>query len=181
MIIVNVSDLRSDVNRMNNLIDEMEEIKLNLFNQLEDSCVNWYDGNSFVFNEKIHLDSKEMDEVISTLKEKREVYDYICFKYGELGNKIKCNLDNEDKLYREIEETIKKTDDVLTVLETITVDVSASINEINEVKEILETFQELIKEVLEKIKEFEREINAKINSLSLVKINELDFDIDLKE
>ena len=67
MIEVNVTNLKSNVRNLDKRIKSLEEIKLNMFNQLEDSCVNWHDGHSLIFNSSINLDSTEAENIIDTL------------------------------------------------------------------------------------------------------------------
>ena len=82
MLEVNVIDLKDDVKAINDYIEELAEIKLNLFNELEDSCTNnWYDSHSYLFSKEIQLDSIETEKVINSLKQKRDLYDFICQKY----------------------------------------------------------------------------------------------------
>ena len=102
MLEINTSDLKCDINNLNSLIDEYEEIQLNLFNQLKDSCINWQDGNSLKFDNNIYLERKEAELILQTLKDKRDVFNFIYSKYSEIGKKISCNLNNKNKLLQAI-------------------------------------------------------------------------------
>jgi len=178
MIEVNVSNLRSDISVLNGMLDELEEIKLNLFNELKDSCINWYDGNSLIFDGKMQLDSREADEIITTLKDKRAVYDFVCLKYSEIGNHIKCNLEHEESLIAGIDSCINVCDSIKGSLSSGIIDLSPARKDVEHAVEILTGFKAAIKEVLTKIRDFERSISTKISALELVNIEELDFDIE---
>ena len=100
---INNINLKNDINLLNKLIAEYEEVKLNLFNELKDSCINWQDGNSVDFENKIYLEKVESDNILRTLTDKRDILNFIYDKYSDLGKKIKCDLNNRSALLRSIE------------------------------------------------------------------------------
>ena len=90
---VNVPNLANAINSLKSIISEYEEIELNLFNQLNDSCVNnWQDKYSKEFEGKMQLDKQEAQLILESLNEKKEVYNFIHDRYGEIARKIKVNL-----------------------------------------------------------------------------------------
>ena len=177
MIEVNVSNLKTNVKELEKSIKTLEEIKLNMFNQLEDSCVNWHDGHSLVFNGKMLDDSHEADKILLNLKQKRDLYDYITIKYGEIGSIIKCNFESEENLNSKITECINSDDEVLQELTNIHFDVYPTINQLFKSKETINNFKTSIKNILIQIRENEQSIGKKIDELDLIKIEPLDFDI----
>lgn len=93
-------ELKHEIDLLNSLIEQYEEIKLNLFHQLEDSCLNWHDGNSVSFEEKVYAEKKEADRNLEILKSKKEIYDYIYMKYSVFGKKIVCDLGKKNEVMR---------------------------------------------------------------------------------
>ena len=178
MIEVDVSKLKSKLAKLANLITELEEIKLNMFNELEDCYQNnWNDGHSLVFKDKVLLDSTEMNKVIITLKDRKKVFKFISSRYGEIGNKVKCNFDNEKNLIKNINSCINNCEFTKSILNSVSSDIGSVISEINMAQTKLETFKEKIKTIIQKIKEIENNISSKISDLDTIKINEFDFDV----
>ena len=58
---IDIKQLGSLAAELNTLIDECEEAELNIFNQIKDSCVNWHDGNSVVFEESLNRSAAYKD------------------------------------------------------------------------------------------------------------------------
>ena len=181
MIEVNVTGLKSDIKAISDLIEEQEETKLNLFNELKDSCnVNWNDRNSYLFDKEIQLDSVETEKIINNLKQKRDLYDFIYQKYSELGNYVKCNLNNESILAQSMESSTTELEGIVGELSSSLVDLTFLQRDILSAINSLEVFKIKVGSALQNIKGYEAAISAKINAIEIVKINEPNFNINME-
>ena len=77
MLKINNIEIENKIEQLNRLIAEYKDIQLNLFNQLKDACINWQDGNSLEFENKIYLEKTEASFVLRDLEEKAEVLNLI--------------------------------------------------------------------------------------------------------
>lgn len=84
MIDVDTKELKSTLDDLRSLLEEYEEAKMNLFNQLKFSCIDWQDGNSIKFDNNIQEDRKEADRLVTYLKMRENLFDFIYAKYSSL-------------------------------------------------------------------------------------------------
>lgn len=183
MLEINASNLKNDINELNRLINEYEEIQLNLFNQLKDSCINWQDGNSIVFDNKIHLEKQETLLVLQNLKSKKNIYDFIYTKYCEFGKNLSCNLNNKSKLLLAIANCESQFDNIISEFKKIDhsfyyfeyQNIMNNKNKIVESRNKLIDFKNNITKIFIRIQNIEQQINNKINKLEEIKINNFDF------
>ena len=185
MLEVNVSDLKNDLETLNLLIEQYDDIRLNLFNQLKESCINWQDANSIEFDNKIYLEKQESDLFLQSLKDKKEVFDYICDKYSEIGKSIKFNLESKDTIIHTIDNCYNKVVDLLSEFDKI--DRSFSYPEqysiqrqrkrILEIKAKLSDIKNEIFKNYKKIADIENKVSVKISKLETIKINSFDYNL----
>ena len=185
MLEVNVADLKNDLEVLNLLIEQYDDARLNLFNQLKESCINWQDGNSIEFDNKIYLEKQESDLFLQSLKGKKEVFDYMCDKYGEIGKNIKCNLESKDAIINTIDNCYNKVVDLVSEFDKI--DKSFSYPEqysiqrqrerILEIKNELSEIKNEISKSYEKIADIENQVSVKISKLETIKINSFDYNL----
>lgn len=185
MLEINSANLKNDIDVLNKLISEYEEIQLNLFNELKDSCINWQDGNSIEFENKIYLEKVEADNILRTLNDKKEVLNFIYDKYSDLGKKIKCNLNNRSTLLHSIENCQSQTNSIINEFYKIDnsfyyweqQNISKQRDKIIKVKNELSEVKNSITKMFDKIEEIEKEIKEKIKGLEEIKINSFDYNI----
>lgn len=185
MLEVNNINLRKEIEQLSTLINEYEEIQLNMFNQLKDSSINWQDGNSIEFENKIYLEKQESNSLLQCLKDKKEILEFIFDKYSEMGKKIKCNLNNKSTVINSILNCQSQINNILNDFNKI--DTSFYYSEKNlilkqkqnllNVKKELLAVKKSIEKNYQKIEEIEKEIKSKINTLVDIKINDFDYNL----
>lgn len=183
MIDVNVGNLKENIDKLQSIIDKYENTQLNIFNQLKESTVNWQDGNSIKFENSIYLEKKESNLFLQSLQNKKDIYDYICKKYGEIGNKIECYLNNKSSLLNAIDICYNETVNILNEFDKINTDfyykeqdaIFLQKQKIKEVREELKTVKSLTSQLFIKIENIEKNIKEKIVTLNEIKINAFDF------
>lgn len=186
MVDVNIKELSENINNLNLLIDEYDEIQLNLFNELDNSCISWQDGNSLLFNDYIYLDKQETVLFVEHLRQKKEVFDYICERYNDIGKKISCNLNSRTTVENMINNCYNQVNSILREFNKI--DNNIDYKEmllINQQKNKLISIRNQLYQVkkdtinmYDKIEKIEEDIKNKIVSLEEIQINSFDFDID---
>ena len=185
MLEINSVNLKNDIDVLNKLISEYEEIQLNLFNELKDSCINWQDGNSIEFENKIYLEKVEADNVLRILNEKKEVLNFIYDKYSDLGKKIKCDLNNRSTLLNFVETCQNQTNSIINEFYKIDNSfyyreqqkISKQRNKIIKVKTELLEIKNSITKMFDKIDAIEKEVKEKIKELEEIKINSFDYNL----
>lgn len=183
MIKVDVIELQKYVIELQNLIEELELIQLNLFNQVKEGTMNWQDGHSIRFNDGIYNEKKEANMFLSSLKNKVDIYNYICDKYSEIGKKIFCSLNNKDQLLNVIDSCYNETIKILNEYEEI--DISFFYNEkkliflqknkLLQVKNDLTDIKTHIINIFKQIENIEKEIKIKIELLDKIKLNSFEY------
>ena len=182
---INNINLKNDINLLNKLIAEYEEVKLNLFDELKDSCINWQDGNSVDFENKIYLEKVESDNILRTLTDKRDILNFIYDKYSDLGKKIKCDLNNRSALLRSIESCQSQANSIINEFYKIDnsfyyweqQSISNQKNKILKVKNDLSEVKNSITKMFDKIEKIEKEIKVKIKKIDEIKINNFDYNV----
>lgn len=185
MLEVDISSLKNAIERLQKLLDEYEEIELNLFNQLKTSCTDWRDGNSEKFESEIYRDRKETDLLKLSLKERKNLYDFIYERYSAFGKKLKCNLNEKDTLLHTFDECYLHTNAIVAEFDRIDrsfyysgrSSIEAARRKVVNVRTACKNFKTKAKEMFSEIEAIENKIEAKIKTLEEVKINEFDFDL----
>lgn len=185
MVEINVSDLKNEIVELNSIINDYEEVYLNLFNQLKNSCINWQDGNSVVFDDAIQIEKRETEDVLKSFKNKKQIYDYLFTKYNEIGHKVKCNLNNKSGVIQTIESC--KYQVISLINEFNYIDTSFYYPEqysifqqrdrIVGVRNSLETLKNDVNQLFKKIENIENTVSGKIKKLEQIRINSFDYKL----
>lgn len=183
IIDVDLEELNNNIIELTTLINEYENIKLNLFNQLKDSCINWQDSNSIQFDNEIYLEKQESDLFLQALKSKKDLLELIHSKYHEFGNKIKCNSNNKNSLLGKIDDCYNKAQSIINSFNYIDrsfyypeiYSISLQKDVIVGIRDKLSTIKTQTVNLFNKIENIEKEVKNKINALETIKINDFDF------
>lgn len=185
MLKINCVNLKNDINKLNSLIDEYEEIKLNLFNQLKDACINWQDGNSQEFDSKIYLEKVETNLILQSLKDKQSLFKFVYDKYSDIGSKIVCDLKNKTSVFSMVDSCLSQIDNILYEFNLIDgsfyyyeyQSIIRQKNKVLDCRNKLNQVRNNVSSMYTRIEQIEREVNDKIKMLSEVKINSFDYNL----
>lgn len=185
MVEVDCLGLKADIDSLADLLDDYEIIKLNLFNQLKDACINWQDGNSIEFDDRVYLDKQEIDKFIGAQRSKKEILDYLYYKYSEIGNVVKCDLEGKENLYNKIDLLYNEASSIIREFDKVDRSfyysewqlIQRERSRMVEVKNKLSSIKQSVKIMFDKIEAIENEVNDKIKGLESIKISAFDFDI----
>ena len=185
MLEFDIASLKNDINKLNALIDEYEEIQLNLFNELKNSCLNWQDGNSIEFENKIYLEKVESSSIFRALTDKKEVLNFIYDKYSDLGKKIKCNLNGKNLLIHCIEDCENQINVIINEFNRVDnsfyyweqQSITNQKNKIIKVKTELSEVKTTIIKTFSNLEEVEREVRKKMKKFEMLKITDFDYNL----
>ena len=183
MIEVDIKQLGSLASELENLIDDYNEIQLNIFNQLKDSCINWQDGNSLIFEEKIRDEKKVSNNFYRALKSSKEVFQYAHDEYRSIGNKLKICLDKKNYIISAIDECISKADAVLSDFSGVTRSfyyrelnmINNQQSKITSCKINLQKYKSKIKDLYKKVELIEERIASRVNKIEQVSVANFDY------
>ncbi len=185
MIEINSVELKNEIEFLNNLINNYEEIQLNLFNQLKDATINWQDGNSVEFENKIYLEKQEADLILQSLNDKKDILNFIYDKYSDLGKKVRCNLNNRTTVIHGLDNCYNQANSLINEFNKI--DRSFYYGELNKIDNVkqkvvnaknkLDTTRTAVSKIYNQIEEIEKEIKNKISELEEIKINSFEFNL----
>lgn len=182
---IDTSKLKNSISSLEALIDEYEDIKLNLFNQLKNSVINWQDGNSIQFDNAMYLEKQETEIFYESLLKKKELFQTIYDKYSEIGKKISCKLGNKNALLRTVDYCINYANYAINEFNYIDTGFSygelASImdqkRKIEQIKNELSDLRSQLSDIFNKIEAIEIEIRAKVRELDINHIPDFIFTL----
>ncbi|MEE3342498.1 MAG: hypothetical protein VZS44_00195 [Bacilli bacterium] len=183
MLKIDCDELRTEIDALNGYLNSYEEILLNLFNQLKDATINWQDGKSIDFENKIYLEKKESDLFFQSLNEKKDILKFIYDKYSDLGKKITCDLNNKNSVLGAIDNCYNQAKSVINEFNKI--DDSFYYDELSRIrntkqkivdqKNKLGNVKKDVSSLYSQIEEIEKEVKSKISDLEEIKINSFDY------
>lgn len=166
---INTSELKNKITSLENLLNEYEEIKLNLFNQLKNSVINWQDGNSIQFDNAMYVEKQETEKIYESMLNKKKLFQTIYERYCDIGNKISCKLGNKNALIRTVDYCISYANSAISAFDGIDTSVAGSAiglkSRIEGVKSELGNIRERLIQLFDKIEAAEVEIRAKVKEL----------------
>ena len=185
MLLIDLTELSNQINKLDNLIDEYEEIQLNIFNQLKDASINWNDGNSLIFNEKMYDDKKESELFLMYIKEKKELFNFIYTNYSQIGKKISCNLEKKNDVVSLINSCLFQTRAILNEFNQINTsfnyyeqdNILQQRQKIIDVDKIIKDIKYNIETTYTKIEKLEKVVQKKVQELEEIDVEEFDYKL----
>ncbi len=181
---INLSNLKNEVNKLNNLINKYEEIYLNLYNEFNFSSYLWHDKNSESFFESLKMEKLKIKNNIEEIDDVKQLYDYIINQYEVIGNEIKCNLNSEKNILLKFDSYLAELSKTITYYNNLDLSFCPQFKEmITKEKNIIirekieiENVRNKIKKMYKKINEIEREVKLKISKINIEYIKENDMN-----
>lgn len=180
---INTINLKCEIEKINTLIKEYDEIQLNLFNELKDSCINWQDNNSIDFEEQCDLEKRETEFFIDSLQEIKNMYEFIYEKYQIIGKEIYYNFKKKNSILKKIEDCEVQIENIITAFCNIDNTIEYKYyqiilehkNILIKMKDKIYKLEIEINNIFKKIEAIEKEIKSKIDNLEKININNFDF------
>ena len=177
---INVSNLKSEINRYNKIINDYEENILNLYNELFQTQTYWQDGNSIKFINTLELEKRQTNNKIAELKSISDILKYITTEYEKIGNKIAFDLSTKNLIDTYFNNYISKIDNIIKKYNSL--DISFCPNEAIVLKDERNKLQAIKSDVLDikqkinktfkQLEEIETQIKNKLEKINIEYITE---------
>ena len=112
-MLINIEELKTNLNSLNQLISDYEEIHLNMYNNMSSTFFSWNDAYSKKFLIYADDDKKSFSELISSYKSLSDIYSYLFEKYSKFGKTIYYELDNKNSVYEIFDKYISKLENII--------------------------------------------------------------------
>jgi len=177
MINVDFTSYDTRINNLIKLIDEYEQIIINLFDSLKNSCVDWQDSMSILFEQSINNDKNETYLYLSNINSKKEVIEYIYEQYSKIGKKITIDFQYKEKILREINDVCEKLKKITFKIDNIdevedSVKFALQKQKIKNVSKNMLAYQKKIYNLYSTLEDIEISIKKRINEIEVLEISE---------
>ena len=177
---IQVLRIKEEVNELNNLIESYQLNYLNLYNIVNDMSHYWQDHYSCLFFKDIELRKIEIDNTITEITNLKNLYNYLVYKYENIGNNIKFNLSNKESVYSKIDNCLNQYQNIINSYNSLDLSfcgsevssISSQISTLTNAKNILSNYREELRNIINYIEEIEREITRKISGINIEDIKE---------
>lgn len=184
MIQVDVEQLNQELVKLNHMIDFYEEIKDNLFKTITESSFFWNDNRAKQFYQSMNKEHSETQNMITNIKEMRDLFFFIITSYKELGKKIKCDIESKKRIMDKYSILLSMLDNIIQKYENLDVSfcpeersiVAEQIKEYKGVKEKLYISKKRVGEYYESIYKIELMVKKKLSQLTISKITEFEIE-----
>lgn len=181
---VNVSSLKTNLDKLNSLADKYNLTYLNLYNELNNSKSY---ANSYKFRLFYNSVDKEKIATIDFYHEilaLKKIYSFIFDNYSDIGQLIQFDLDKKDYLYSCFKDIKSKISVIRSKLNSINTSKFYEVsNYVKYAKGLLTAIQNNIniiekkyRDTINKIDSIERKVSSSLNNLDISIIKESDIE-----
>lgn len=181
---IQVSRIKEELNELNKLIENYQLNYLNLYNIVNDMSHYWQDHYSNLFFKDIEVRKLEIDNTVSEINNIKNLYNYLIYKYENIGNNIKFNLSNKESIYNKIDNCLNQYQSIINSYNSLDLSfcgsevnsIGSQISRITNAKNILSNYKEELRNIINYIEETEREITRKISEINIEDIKEQEIE-----
>ena len=171
---INVGNLKSEISKLDNLINDYENNFNNLYNQFNHGIDLWNDTASKQFFSNIEIEKNRVLNNINEIKSLKDVYKYIIQNYEELGNKISYNLNEKDNIYNKFNKYLLNLNEIIDLYNRLDLnnikEKSMFIKEKNKfisIRTNIENIFNEVKNIFYKIENIEFEVKEQLNHINI--------------
>lgn len=180
---INILKIKSEIDKLNNLIEDYEVNYLNLYNEINKTSSLWQDNNAKKFFKNTDIEKRKTKQFIDEVNSIIDIYKFLVKKYEKIGKKISINIKAKDEVIAELNKYLNQLQNIINYYNKL--DLSFCLQERNillaqnkklkEEKQIINKIKEEIKAKYNYIEEIEKEINSKIMKINIeiLKITEI--------
>ncbi len=181
-MLISIDELKASLGRLNELINNYEELHLNMYNNLASTFYCWNDINSKKFLVLNADEKKNFNLLLQNYRSIYNVYLYVWKEYSKFGKIIYYELDNREKIYECFDSYISKLESIIYKYDNSNIikDSSFSYKIYNERKRLYKDL-EMVKSIYSDVKDFYNSINdinlevsEKLSSIDIKNIQEID-------
>lgn len=179
---INISRLQTEISNYNNKVQKYEDCMQNLYNVFSQSSFCWQDAKSNTFSDNLHLEKRDVTEIINNLNQVGNIYKYVLEKYEKFGKKIKYDLSYASEIKKSFDKLISSLNDLIRRYSALDLSFNPSEKQlilkekhkIISIKENLEDLKVQVSKIFDEIEEIEKEVNHKISKINIKVIKEND-------
>lgn len=183
-MLINIDELKASLDRLNQLINDYEELHLNMYNNLSSTFFSWNDAYSKKFLVYNDIEKKSFDTLITNYKSYYNVYNYIWNKYSKFGKIIYYELDNIEDIYAHFDTYISKLENIIYKYDNSNIIKDSSFsykiyNERRKLQKRLESVRSIysdVKDFYNSINEINLEVSEKISDIAVKDIQEISIE-----
>lgn len=180
---INILKIKSEIDKLNNLIEDYEVNYLNLYNEINKTSSLWQDNNAKKFFKNIDIEKRKAKQFIDEVNYIIDIYKFLVKKYEKIGKKISINIKAKDEVVAELNKYLDQLQNIINYYNNL--DLSFCLQEQNillaqkqklkEEKQIINKIKEGIKAKYNYIEEIEKQVNSKILKLDIeiLKVTEI--------
>jgi hypothetical protein len=186
MIKVDVSKLKTELEQLNSIIDEYDEIELNIFNQLKNSCNDWNDPRTPAFEEAVNKEKKESMSMLDSFKDVQNCLNYIIAQYETIGNRITVCLEKKSSIIKTYGSIESKINSIISTINSV--DKSFSYSQKHNIIDLGDSFENLkndlvdsrdrVRDLFKRIERIEENVAVKLRSLKEIEVEAFDYVLD---
>ncbi len=113
MININVSKLNDVISDYSVLVDRIKKNNDNIIGNFYLMKKNWNDNRINAMSSNFNKEKVKYVGLQEDIVSQLYIYRFISSKYGELGNKVKCNLDGKGLIYYKLDNIISQLNTVM--------------------------------------------------------------------
>ena len=181
---VNISSLKDSVVKFDKDIKSFEEASFNLYQNIEAMGTYWKTSITEAFFSSFEEEKAVTKDMIANMKKFKNIHQYIIDSLEKYGKKIDVDLDLRDKVLSSFDTYAKEENKIIDIYNTI--DMSYFTNETNDLKKDkalvidsknkINKLEDAFKNMFDRIEEVEYGVDAKLNSINILQINDINFN-----
>lgn len=178
---VDVSNIKTELVKLNKLIETYEDNYLNLYNELNKASTYWQDVHSINFFDDVDSYKLKLEINVEELNSLCDIYKYLVDQYQKIGDRINFDLDKKNSVVRTIDTYIQEINSIVSSYRSLNLSfcthyeretLMREMRRLQNYKNILsETKSEVIKK-FETIQSIENRVKSKLSELSIEIIKE---------
>ena len=179
---ININNLKTEIIKLNTLIEEYEEIYLNLYNEISSCSLYWTDETSNKFFDNLNIEKLKVKNTITEMTDIKDIYEEVIRKYEIIGNKLEINPKKKNQILTKFNNYLDNMYELLDLYRELNLDfcqteatkIYSHMDIIIEVTNNVVELKEKIKKQYEYIEEIEKTINLKISKIKIEYLTETD-------
>ena len=182
---INVLALEKEYDLLTKSIESFYENILNIYNELNWASGYWNDFHARLFFTNVNSEKIKLNNTYNELKSLNDIYTFLIEQYKSIGNKIRVNLEEKNKVITKFNDFREKINELVSLyndldLSFCTVTIANKLakqkQELIKIKEKIVTDKEKVKNIFEKIEQIEKDVNLRLSKINIEIIKEADIN-----
>lgn len=177
---IEVSKLNAEIVKFENLIEKLEDIYLNYYNQINSCSFFWQDKHEIKFMDQAKEEKRKYMNMINELKNISDIYSYLIREYQKIGRKIVVDLGMKNEVNNYFNKYINEINNLIYEYNRLDLsfcyDVRSYLlkekDRLNKTKNDILSIRQKVRETFNEIEQIEKQIQLNISKLNIEIIKE---------